>query len=61
VACNVCEYVTPVNPLASEVVVIFSGGGWMVRLVARESPPEALSVTWIVKFAAPAAVGVPLI
>ena len=33
----------------------------MVRVAAREAVPEALSVTWIVKFAGPATDGVPLI
>ena len=38
-----------------------NGAGWMIRAVTKESAPEALSVTWIVKFAVPAAEGVPLI
>ena len=61
VACNVCEYVTPVSPVASEVVMILSDAGRIVRLVAKEAAPDALSVTWIVKFAVAAADGVPLI
>src|SRR5215472_4363537 len=59
VAPSVCEYATPTVPAGSEDVVITRAGGLMVSDSAAVAERAALSVTLTVKFAAPAAPGVP--
>jgi hypothetical protein len=62
VAAKVCEYAVPTVPLTSgDAVVIESGGGSTVRANDFVAVRDALSRTWTVKFAVPAAVGTPLI
>jgi hypothetical protein len=59
-AVSACEYAAPTVPPGSDAVVTVSGGGAIAMLSAFDVEVLLLSVTVAVKFAVPAAVGVPL-
>src|SRR5439155_17289697 len=65
VAVNGCEYVTPTVPAGSGDAVVITSGGGAGGLIVIDSDfdtvCEALSLTWTLKVAVVAAVGVPLI
>src|SRR5439155_959465 len=63
VAVNVCEYATPTVPAGSGDAVVITSGGGAAGLIVIDSDfdtvCEALSLTWTLKVAVVAAVGVP--
>src|SRR5437867_128668 len=65
VAVNVCEYATPTVPAGSGDVVVITSDGGAAGLIVIDSEfemvCEALSLTWTLKLAVVAAVGIPLI
>jgi hypothetical protein len=58
-AASACEYAVPTVPTGSDDVVIPKPGGLIVNDSAAVAVAEGLSVTFTVKLAVPAAVGVP--